>query len=191
MRFYGNINFITICTRSRYPYFGSIAKDFVDQTEVGMIAETNLQMIKTQFENIILDEFIIMPDHIHMILIDDDHKLHREAIHRVVENNAANTHNRDAIYRVDVEKMKDGGGFAGHLNPMGTKNIGEAVRWFKGRTSYDIHKNTNMKLFKWQNRYYNRIIQDERQLYYVRDYIKNNPTIHAQRRDSSRRGEYN
>lgn len=35
----------------------------------------------------------------------------------------------------------------------------------QGKDMHDIHKYTSMEIFKWQNRYYNRIIQDERQLY--------------------------
>ena len=59
-----------------------------------------------------------------------------------------------------------------NISQMGTRSLGEIVRWYKGRTTYEIHK-TNQK-FLWQSRFYDHIIRDEQSLFKIREYIRNN-----------------
>src|SRR5664280_555297 len=61
--------FITICTKNRKPYFGEVENGKMGLSELGIIAKKFWKEIPGHFPNIKLDEFIIMPDHIHGILI--------------------------------------------------------------------------------------------------------------------------
>jgi len=61
--------FITICTKNKIRYFGKIENRKMILSELGIIAEKFWREIPGHFPNIKLDEFIIMPDHIHGILI--------------------------------------------------------------------------------------------------------------------------
>ncbi|OGC82400.1 MAG: hypothetical protein A2V81_02245 [Candidatus Abawacabacteria bacterium RBG_16_42_10] len=61
--------FITICTRDRYHYFGEITNDRITLSEMGKLAQNCWENIPQHFPYIKLDEFIIMPNHIHGILI--------------------------------------------------------------------------------------------------------------------------
>ena len=61
--------FITICTKNKIRYFGKIDNGKMILSETGQIAEKFWREISDHFPNIKLDEFIIMPDHIHGILI--------------------------------------------------------------------------------------------------------------------------
>ena len=61
--------FITICTKNRLELFGSISDEKeIQLTKEGKIAEKYLIEIENVFNNTIIDEYIIMPNHIHMIL---------------------------------------------------------------------------------------------------------------------------
>ncbi len=51
--------------------------------------------------------------------------------------------------------------------------LGRIIRWFKGRVKYES-KNINND-FKWHARYYDRVIRDEKEFYFIREYIVNNP----------------
>jgi putative transposase len=61
--------FITICTKNKKPYFGEVVNGKMILSETGQIAEKFWREIPGHFPNIKLDEYIIMPDHIHGIII--------------------------------------------------------------------------------------------------------------------------
>lgn len=66
--------FVTICTKDRIPYFGEITTDLVEnatilkKTSIADVAYNNWLKIPEYHPYVELDEFIIMPDHIHGIL---------------------------------------------------------------------------------------------------------------------------
>jgi hypothetical protein len=61
--------FITICTAGRENYFGAIRDGKMELTVMGKIACNCWNEIPNHFPFVTLDEFIIMPDHVHGILI--------------------------------------------------------------------------------------------------------------------------
>ncbi|ASB50581.1 transposase [Alkalitalea saponilacus] len=61
--------FITICTKSRVHYFGDIVNSKVNLSGIGIIAEQLWYEIVNHVKNVELDEFVVMPNHIHGILI--------------------------------------------------------------------------------------------------------------------------
>ena len=68
------------------------------------------------------------------------------------------------------------GGITGNYNPMLTDHsLGKIIRWYKGRTTFEIHKLNNHLNFEWQPRFYEQIIRDENSLQRIREYIVNNP----------------
>ena len=70
---YGNsaAYFITICTHTMEHYFGEIKNDEMHLNEIGKFAEEFWLEIPTQFPFAQLDVFVIMPNHLHGILIID------------------------------------------------------------------------------------------------------------------------
>jgi putative transposase len=62
--------FITICTHSHIPFFGHIPKhsSSLQATEIGSKAAEFWQEIPSHYSFIELDEFVVMPNHIHGIL---------------------------------------------------------------------------------------------------------------------------
>ena len=65
----GGHYFVTICTHNRVNYFGEIDRDQMELSNIGQIAKDCWQHIPEHFENTALDEFVVMPNHIHGIII--------------------------------------------------------------------------------------------------------------------------
>lgn len=61
--------FVTICTKNRIHFFGHIEDGMMFYEEIGEIAHECWQVIPQHFPFVILDEFVIMPNHIHGIII--------------------------------------------------------------------------------------------------------------------------
>jgi len=61
--------FITICTKGREEYFGNIIGNKMILNKYGEIVKKCWFKIPEHFDNVELNEFIIMPNHIHGIII--------------------------------------------------------------------------------------------------------------------------
>lgn len=60
--------FITICIKDRKELLGNITNDKINLTKEGIIAEENIKNIEEIYSNIRIDGYVIMPNHIHMLL---------------------------------------------------------------------------------------------------------------------------
>ena len=63
--------FITICTHNRECIFGEIVDRVMNYTELGNIAASHWQNLARHHPNIEIDESIVMPNHLHGIIIID------------------------------------------------------------------------------------------------------------------------
>jgi len=61
--------FITICTKNRPPFFGDILDDEIRLSWVGRIVEEEWNRIPSLRPHVILDEWVVMPNHLHGIVI--------------------------------------------------------------------------------------------------------------------------
>ena len=66
--------FVTICTHNRRCTLSTIvgrglAPAEIQYTEYGRIAELQLRLLEKRYANLKIDRFVIMPNHIHVILI--------------------------------------------------------------------------------------------------------------------------
>ncbi|MEI6532872.1 MAG: transposase [Candidatus Roizmanbacteria bacterium] len=147
--------YITICTKNRESVFGEIIDGSIQLSEIGNIASIVWQQIPEQFPFATLGEFVIMPNHVHGIIT-----ICRDAINRVstTMDNRVSTHN---------------GGITANHNPMLQENVSTIIRWYKGRTTFEIHK--QYKSFAWQPLFYDRIIRDEDEFDRISLYIQLNP----------------
>lgn len=60
-----NYYFITICTKERKCLFGSIH----NKNWIGRMAEEHILCIPEHFTNVVVDTYVVMPNHVHMILV--------------------------------------------------------------------------------------------------------------------------
>ena len=61
--------FITICTKDRLHHFGKIVNGEMILSNIGVIANLMWYEIRNHQKNVELGEFIVMPNHVHGILI--------------------------------------------------------------------------------------------------------------------------
>lgn len=61
--------FITVCTKNKRNFFGNIEEDRMALNGLGKIAENFWKEIPKHFDFMKLDQFVIMPNHVHGILI--------------------------------------------------------------------------------------------------------------------------
>ena len=67
----GGYYFITICTKDKKYYFGEIRDEKMQLNKIGKIAYKNIEKIKEIYKTINIDKYVIMPNHIHLILVID------------------------------------------------------------------------------------------------------------------------
>ena len=60
-----NYYFVTICTHNKLKLFGDVNK----LNALGEIVKSELLNIPNHFEDIQIDKYVIMPDHIHAIIV--------------------------------------------------------------------------------------------------------------------------
>ena len=72
-----NYYFITICTHDKNCYFGRCG----DLNEIGKIAEDCLLSISKFYPGVIVDHYVIMPNHIHAILIFEENRIQNDKFH--------------------------------------------------------------------------------------------------------------
>ena len=145
--------FVTICTADHKEYFGEIEDGKMILSEMGELVEKIWTAIPAKFENAGLDAYQIMPDHFHGIIILKE--------------------GENFINEIPTGKPVFNSGIQN--NPMELKedSLGKIIRWFKSRVKYEA--NVINPDFKWQSRFYDRIIRDDKEFYFISEYIANNP----------------
>jgi O-6-methylguanine DNA methyltransferase len=68
----GGYYFVTICVRNKVNCFGEIGDGSAILNELGEIAQSIWMQIPNHYKHVHIDQFVVMPNHIHGILIIDD-----------------------------------------------------------------------------------------------------------------------
>ena len=156
--------YITICTKNRECLFGNIIDKKMMLNNIGEIIKQCWYDLPNHYGNCRLDEFIIMPDHIHgIIIIDNDHNhpIVVEAIHQL-----------PLLHELPLQKQQP---LQQTRKLRRQMLIPKIIGKFKMQTTKSFHeiKNTSEKL--WQRDYFEHIIRDDNELNRIRKYIINNP----------------
>ncbi|MGH7612580.1 MAG: transposase [Gemmatimonadales bacterium] len=64
--------FVTLCSHERAPLFGQVERGVVHLSEMGRVVGDCWREIPSHFPNVDLDAFVIMPDHVHGIVVIRD-----------------------------------------------------------------------------------------------------------------------
>ena len=147
--------FITICTKNRECFFGHISNLYIEFSTLGKIARQLWMNIPDTFHGVRLDEFVIMPNHVHGIITIE--KIYRQ------------TTCRNTPRRVPTTKHIRNG-----LQPLSKNSLSSIINHYKGGVTKYCRKN-KLEFFEWQPRFYDRVIRDHKELYRIRQYIRNNP----------------
>jgi len=181
--------FITICTLNREHFFGNIPDNIMEFSPIGEIAFQYWRDIPNHNPNAIIDEFIIMPNHIHGIiqikippvqtqhLASPDVQAQHLASPKTQTQHFAPTdtqtpappisQTQNANHTIETQNVA-----SLRYGPQ-SNNIPSIVRGYKaGVKKYATMNKIN---FAWQPRYYDRVIRNENELNRIRKYIINNP----------------
>ena len=195
--------FVTVCTHDRQCLFGEIVASEMTLNEIGQIAQDQWHQLPKRFENIELDAFIVMPDHIHGVIFIIDQS--RVGVPRGLPPVAGFTPAQDGngqpeigqpeigqpdigqpdIGQPDIGQPEIGQPEIGQPDigqPQGLPlrgTIGDIVGTYKSLVLHEclkIYKANNEFMGKlWQRNYYEHIIRDEFELNKTRMYIEGNP----------------
>ena len=154
--------FVTICTQNRLCFFGDIKNDKVQLSSIGKIAHQFWADIPQHFNYIDLDAFIIMPNHIHGIII----------INQPSDNIPIDDH-EDVICNVSTNNVDYVSQTMSQLSPK-AGSLSVIIRSYKAAVSRWCKQNS-LNNFRWQPRFYEHIIRDQSSLDRIREYIINNP----------------
>ena len=154
--------FVTICTGGRIPFFGKIptGNPEMNLSPIGHVVFNLWNTIPDYFPYVVLDEFVIMPDHVHGIIV----------INKPNDDGGRGAINRTSTIHDTFPKI---GGVTGNKNPMLHHNLSRIIRWFKGRTTFECRK-TNAD-FYWQSGFHEHIIRNYQSHKRIKIYIQNNP----------------
>ena len=169
--------FITICAQDRACLFGEIVNGEMQYNDAGKMVQSLWQNIPENYQGVQIDEFIIMPNHLHGIIVFDVGAglvpVPIDNLPILIDNSSTifnNFSNNWSTTRVDPT---GGGRFS--------RTVGDVVGGFKSRATVEYIrgvKNHQWAAFRarlWQRNYYEHIIRNEHTLYDIRDYIINNP----------------
>jgi REP element-mobilizing transposase RayT len=151
--------FVTICTKNRECFFGDVVDGEMILNDIGLIADDCWLQIPEHFPFVKLGNHIVMPNHVHGIVVIDKPDDARN-MHNVGTQNFASPQNTTE----STSKNKFG--------PQ-SQNLASIIRGFK------IGVTTNARLinpdFAWQSRFHDHIIRDDESFQRISAYIINNP----------------
>ncbi|WP_208796422.1 transposase [Flavobacterium fluviatile] len=166
--------FITICTKNKDHLFGYIKDGEMILNEYGKIVLDCWLDLTNHYDNIILGEFQIMPNHIHCIIgavetgfkpvcttnVDSDTDLKPVC----TTNVDSDTGLKPVCTDMDDKSAKKAHG------------IFEFIRALKSFSSRRINEKRNsIGVTNWQERFHDHIIRNEAEYDRIKNYIKNNP----------------
>ncbi|HBD05055.1 TPA: transposase, partial [Candidatus Uhrbacteria bacterium] len=82
--------FVTICTNNRECWFGDVVKEKMQLSPLGRIVNDYWLQIPKQFDNAVLDGFIVMPNHIHGIIVINNDLCERMSLPTISNNSPFN-----------------------------------------------------------------------------------------------------
>ena len=144
--------FVTMCAHKHACIFGEIADGEVQLSRGGQIAKSELQSVHTHYNNVQIDSFVVMPNHVHAIVaIDGEHCF---------------SPNPEIFVPAVVQKRGP--------TPPEHVSLSAIIRSYKAGVTRRWHE-LSLGQVVWQSRFHDHILHGDAVINAVRDYIRNNP----------------
>ena len=146
--------YVTVCTRSKKHLFGKIIGKEMQLNAAGKMIESAWRELPGRFPNIDLDEFIIMPNHIHAVFV---------------------------IIRTNTNESEPGARSLDRPNGTLPGTVGRILQAYKSITTDEYItgvKQYGWKPFRrklWQRNYWEHVICDNKDYNHICEYIYDNP----------------
>ncbi len=147
--------FITIGTKHKAPLLGRIDQDGMIMSEIGNTAQRMWREIPDHYTNVALDEFVVMPNHVHGIVV-----LTPVGTRLVVSVPSKRTLDNEAPS-------------SAFSHPI-SGSLSVVIQQYKAGVKLWCNRH-GFPYFQWQPRFYEHVIRNERDLNEIRNYIPSNP----------------
>jgi len=158
------VYFVTICAYQRECLFGQVENEMMVLSQCGRIVEQCWKALPRDFPRVKLDVFVVMPNHLHGILIlTGRHTAGRgEAFARHPKEQPQSTPANASPLR------------SAHGTQPGS--VAAIVQNFKSISTRKINRiRATPGMPVWQRNYHEHIVRDEAELSRIREYLGNNP----------------
>lgn len=178
--------YITICTQYRNCLFGKIRNGKIALSECGRIVDDWWQNIPERYSGVILDEYVIMPNHMHAIIVINDDGICRGEVASPLGGTVDWVMKPGDGVEIPgatispVGESFDGitipGEVTSPLRGTGKHTLGQILAFYKYQTTKSINAIYNSPGIKiWQRNYWEHVIRNEKSLHKIRGYIRDNP----------------
>jgi REP element-mobilizing transposase RayT len=150
--------FITICTKNRECLFGEIENGKMMPNKYEEILENCWNDLPNHYPNLKLDQFAVMPNHVHGIIIIENDNTTVDYPNTVVETGLKPV-------STETPDITD--------NTHGLFEFIRALKTFSARRINEQRQTPGISV--WQSRFHDHIIRDENELNRIRKYIIDNP----------------
>ena len=189
------IYFVTICIKNHSCLFGNINGEKMILNEAGKMIEKWYFELQNKFHDIRCDEYVIMPNHIHAVIVNVGANLcvrpdivseqnivgKQKQFNDLSKNNIINVQSQLNINNCRNINTKYNRGLLQREGEHIGSPLQYVMQWFKTMTTNEYIrgvKQHNWRRFTgklWQRGYYEHIIRNNNELNNIREYIKNNP----------------
>lgn len=163
--------FVTICTANRKLFFGNVMDDKMNLSEIGEIADKYWLEIPEHFPFVKLDVHVVMPNHVHGIVIIDKPDDERNIGANVGCNAGRNVEMpKLGVSTPQTSKQSQTTAASQKWKPA---TLGSIINQYKRICTIKSRK-INMD-FTWQSRFHDHIIRNDAEYQRIKNYIINNP----------------
>mgnify|MGYP005831487957 CR=1 FL=1 len=185
--------FVTIGTQNRECLFGEIVNGQMVLNDAGRMIQTACDAIPEHHQGIKTDAFVIMPNHIHGIIVITDVNASASAgagsvgaslvpAHMPGATTTGETTTGATTTRATTTGETTNGATTNGATTRVAPTVGDVIGAFKSRTTVEYIRGvatygwTPFTGKLWQRNYYEHIIRNDESLNRIREYIRNNPT---------------
>ncbi len=176
--------FITICTKDRLHYFGKIIDGEMQLSPTGILADVFWHEIKNHAQNLELDAFVVMPNHIHgIIILSGNHDIDADVISEtkngvIAKHKSENVEPGHALASSEDNETSESKQLPPPIGKNRFQNIGKnTISSILGSYKSAVTKHANRLGFEngWQTRFHEHIIRNQKSFDFIQNYIVTNP----------------
>jgi len=131
--------------------FGEIVNGEIELNEYGRVVKNYFENIEGRYDNVALDEFVVMPNHVHGIVMIE--------------------HSVGIIHELSLQAS-----FAERCKQRRKMLLPKILGWFKMNSAKSINQMRDSEGRPvWQKNYYEHVVRNEKELRSIQEYIINNP----------------
>lgn len=162
---------ITICTKGRKCFFGNIIDGAIQLSPAGIIAKDLWYEIKNHASSITLGEFVVMPNHIHgIIILDGNNSVGSTADVAGMNDDSVETRHALSLQPPPDQPPSENTIGQQRFQNQGKNTISSIVGSYKSAVTRHCHR---LDLdFAWQTRFYDHIIRDQKSFERITEYIR-------------------